>query len=507
MCCRCITRREFLGTTSALAAGAALLMPMTATAATPSGWTEDQWDPARPLMTIGKPLRVQPILMYRVAQRKEMTSWKSWSNIQDDASAKEEAARITQELKDLTARAGFPMEILPVACVTTPEQAAAAHAVGADATIVYPATGSGKLLNACIPDAGAIVFVRHKSGPVYYWYEALSVEYLRTEKNPTDTTKRASIDDVVVDDQDELLWRLRSLFAAHNFTGARVVALGGPAGKYAGDAPAVARERYKMDLIDVSYDDLSKRLSAAFADEKAMQCARKWTDQYLAIPGTTLDTDREFLVNGFILYGIFKQIMQENDTQLFTIKECMSTIMPMSKTTACLTLALLNDEGYVAFCESDFVVIPAGILLRYVSGKPVFMHNSTFPHKAVVTCAHCTGPRRMDGEHYDPTRLVTHYESEYGVAPKVDIPVGQEVTFIDPEFTTGRWVGIKGTVEANPFYEICRSQQDVRIQGNWKKLLSEVRDSHWMMAYGDHLDAVGYAAKRIGITWDNISEA
>ena len=90
--------------------------------------------------------------------------------------------------------------------------------------------------------------------------------------------------------------------------------------------------------------------------------------------------------------------------------------------------------------------------------------------------------------------------------PKVDIPTGQEVSFIDPEYATGRWVGLKGVVEGNPFYEICRSQQDVRVLGNWKKLLSEVRDSHWVMVYGDFLKEIGYAAPRVGVTWDNISE-
>jgi L-fucose isomerase-like protein len=198
--------------------------------------------------------------------------------------------------------------------------------------------------------------------------------------------------------------------------------------------------------------------------------------------------------------------MNEADAEILTINQCMSTILPMSKTTACLTLSLLNDEGFAAFCESDFVVIPAGIFLRYVSGKPVFLHNSTFPHAAMVTCAHCTAPRRMDAVRYEPVRLLTHYESEYGAAPKVEVPIGQEVTFIDPEYTTGRWVGIRGAVESNPFYEICRSQQDVRIHGDWKRLLNEVRDSHWVMVYGDYLKEIGYAAPRMGITWDDISK-
>ena len=101
------------------------------------------WDPDRPLMTVGKPLRVQPILMYRLPTRREMTSWKSWGGVQDKAAVAEEAARITRELNELADRAEFPVEMLPVAHVTAPEEAAKAHASNADATIVYPATGSG----------------------------------------------------------------------------------------------------------------------------------------------------------------------------------------------------------------------------------------------------------------------------------------------------------------------------------------------------------------------------
>jgi hypothetical protein len=145
-------------------------------------------------------------------------------------------------------------------------------------------------------------------------------------------------------------------------------------------------------------------------------------------------------------------------------------------------------------------------LLYHLVGAPVFMHNSTFPHDGVVTCAHCTGPRRMNGSRYEPVRIVTHYESEYGAAPKVEMPLGTKVSFLDPEYAVGRWVGIRGEVIDNPFLEICRSQQDVRIEGDWRRLLSEVRDSHWLMVYGDHLREIGYAANRLGVMWDNVSD-
>ncbi len=463
-------------------------------------------------MSPGRPVRVQPILMYTLPKRREMASWKSWGGIQTAESVAQEILRIADELKSVAARAEFAMEVLPVLKVTSVESAARVPHRDADVSIVYPAGGSGSMLRACIPEDGnALIFLRHRSGPVYYWYEALSVRYLKTERTQPGPASaadapRLSVDDVVVDDSDELLWRLRSFYGVKNFLGSRIVALGGAQGKYASDAVQVARDRFKLGIVEVAYKDFQSRIRSALADRGRVSRAERWTERYLAIPGTALETDRKFVINSFLLYGAFKDMMRENDSAAFTINSCMGTIMPMAETTACLTLSLLNDEGLLAFCESDFVIIPAGILLRHIAHKPVFLHNSTFPHNGMVTCAHCTAPRRMNGARYEPTRLLTHYESEFGAAPKVEIPKGQDVTFINPEYATCRWVGIRGVVENNPFYQICRSQQDVRILGNWKKLLNEVRDSHWVMVYGNYLRELSYAAPRLGVTWDSVSE-
>ncbi|RJP18637.1 MAG: sugar isomerase [Candidatus Omnitrophota bacterium] len=509
-------RRSFLRQSACLAAALGWFAPANIWAAIHEQAEErriflDDWNPQHDFLIWGRPLRVQPILMYTVPQPQPMRSWKSWGDVLTEAAAAEESERIAKELATLSEKAEFPLEILPPVKVKTSEEAKQAHKHDADVVLIYPASGSGSVLQSCVPAEGeTIIFVRHRSGPIYYWYEALSVAYLATDKEESGSTPRlpnVHVDDVVVDEYDEVMWRLRALYGLKNFVGTKIVAVGGVWGKYAADAPQIARDRFKMDLIEIGYDNLEPLIKNAMADEKRMARAEKWTELYLTLPNTTLQTDRPFVVNAFLLYEIFKDLMREHSTPVFTIKECMSTILPISQTTACLTLGLLNDEGLLAFCESDFVIIPAGILLRHISGKPVFLHNSTFPHNGIVTCAHCSAPRRMDGIHYEPTILLTHEESEYGAAPKVEIPIGQEVTFIDPEYTKGRWLGFRGNVEDNPFFSICRSQQDVRIQGQWKKLISEVRDSHWMMVYGDYLKEVGYAARKLDLRWENISDA
>ena len=468
------------------------------------------WEPDRPFARLGGKLKLQPVFMYSLPSRKEAASWRSWGGVQTEQGVAEELARIQRELAQMAGRAEFGVELLPLAKVTSVEAVRRLAAEQWDVTLVYACTGGGAVLRACLelrPES--VVFVRQRSGPVYYWYEALSTQYLRTDAaaaaSPSAGRLPAHVEDVVVDDYGELLWRLRALHGAKSFLGTRIVALGGPGGKYAPDAPQKSQERFGLEIIEVSYDEFAPRIQQALGDREVMARAERWAQRYLALPHTTQRTERKFVVNAFVLYRLFKELMREHAAPAFTIQACMSTIIPMAQTTACLPLALLNDEGLIAFCESDFVIIPAGLLLRYIAGKPVFLHNSTFPHQGMVTCAHCTCPRRMDTRHYESVQLLTHYESDYGAAPKVEMPLGQELTFVDPEYSKARWLGFKGTVQANPAYAICRSQQDVLLAGAWQRLIPEVRDSHWVTAYGDYLKELGYAARKLGVQWVSLA--
>ena len=501
------TRRSFLEAAAWGSLGS--LLPWTPIQA--AGLSSQDWDPQRPLRKLGRALRVQPVFMYALPTRREQASWRSWGGVQTPTAVEEEVARIERELKTVQAQAEFGLELRSVARITTAEQAAGMARRDHDVTLAYACTGSGALLRACLGGKHhALIFVRHRNGPVYYWYEALSSRYLKADHAPTgggaaSDAPEPHVDDVVVDDPKELLWRLRALNGMTNLLGTRIVALGGPWGKYAPDAPEKARARFQIEIVDEPYETFAPKLAKARRDPVLLRAAEQATRRYLKLPGTKLRAERQAVVNAFVLYRVFKDLMEEHGATAFTIKSCMGTIIPMSETTACLPLEVLNDEGLIAFCESDFVIIPAGLLLRHVAGKPVFLHNSTFPHQRVVTCAHCTCPRRLDGRRYAPAEILTHYESDYGAAPKVSMPIGQKVTFLDPEYSTTRWLGFRGVVKGNPFLEICRSQQDVEIEGDWQKLRGEARDSHWMMVYGDYLAELGYATRKLGLDWATVA--
>lgn len=468
-------------------------------------WTRPA--PAERQGPIRLPLKVQPILVYETFQRKEQTSWRPWGGLMNEQDVEAEKSRIGGELQQMKAAADFPVEILPLAAVRTADEAAAIAKGNYDAALMYAASGPLQAYEAMnVPGKQNIMFVRHRSGPVYLWYEIAHPRYLR---KTVDEYGEPGMDsqDVVVDSHEDVLWRLRALAALKNTVGKRMVCIGGPGGwgKGGKQAPDITRNLWKFDLETVTYDDLGKRIQSAMADEALVKKTRDDADRYLKQRGVRLETDAEFVRNAFLLTEVFHDLMAEAKTDAMTINNCMSTIMPISKTTACMPLSLINDDGYMAFCESDFVVIPSGVLLHYVSGKPVFLNDPTYPHHGVVTLAHCTAPRKMDGEHMEPARILTHFESDYGAAPKVEMRKGQVTTNLVPDFACKRWVGFEGDIVDAPFLPICRSQIDVRIKGSCDRLAEEMRGFHWMTSYGSYLRETGYALKKLGVGWLNIS--
>ena len=465
-------------------------------------------------LRIGSPLRIKPALVYHLYQKKEATTWREWGGLKNQTDVDREVGKIEAELKNMSSKSDFPLEVLPLARVNNGAQAVAVRDSDCDVILIYAAGAGGPgiysqdwLETIAASKKPELMFVRHKSGPVYLWYEIAHTKFLR---KATDQYKRTDMDvwDIVVDDYGEVLWRLRALYGLKNTSGTKIVAIGGAGGWGAGGkvAPENAKKIWNIDIKTVGYPELKSRLSKARQNQNAIKEAQHQMEQYLAEKSIiSVQTDKKFIANSFLLRNIFKELMAETDAAAVTVNNCMN-IGPIARTTACLPLSLINDEGLMAFCESDFVVIPAGILLRYISGKPSYLSDPTFPHDSITTCAHCTAPRRMNGTDYEPTKILTHCESDYGAAPKVNMRKGQTITNLIPDFSSTKWIGFRGKIIDHPFYDICRSQIDIEIEGDWKRLLEDMQGFHWMTCYGDYLREVGYALKKVGIEWDNITE-
>lgn len=346
------------------------------------------------------------------------------------------------------------------------------------------------------------MFVRHRSGPFIICTLVL-ICIIFANGGISLPNQSMTIHDVVGDDYGELLRRLRALYGLKNTLGKKFVCVGGPGGWGADgkEAPGIAAKNWKFEYIAVPSDDLSRRFEAALKDPPRLRACCQLAHQYGQQPEVRVEIPEESVQRAFLLHDVLLELVEEAKTDPITINLCMTTIMPVSGTTACLPLSLLNDVGLLAFCESDVVAVPAGVVMRYIGDRPAFLCNSSWPHQGMLPVSHCTAPRRMDGRNLEPVRLLTHYESDFGAAPNVQMRKGQPVTLVDPDFQGRRWLGFQARILENPSYPICRTQVHLAIQGNWQRLLEEIRGFHWRVIYGQYLPEVGYAVRKAGLDW------
>ncbi len=456
---------------------------------------------------IGKSLKVQPVFLYELHKRQDKVSWRPWGGIINQEDVKKEDKRIRSELKKLEAYADFSVEVAPLLHVNSDDKARRASKSDSDVILLY-AAGSGRNRINMITESGkdVVMFLRHKTGPSYLWYEIVHPRLLRQESDQY-VYPNFDLEDVVVDDYNKVLVRLRALCGLKNVRNTTILAVNGIGG-WGGNtdhAKKAIKDIWHLNVKTADMDELQSLVEKKQKDSAVVSKAEKDAADYEAQSTIlSVNTPKKYMTNTFILYYAFKDLMNKYGADGITVRGCMG-IGQFVDTTACLAFALVNDEGLMAFCESDFTVIPSGILLRHISGKPAFLNDPTLPHDGVTTCAHCHSPRRMNGRDLEPTHIYTHFESDHGAATKVQYRKGQVVTNIIPDFDNSKWVGFTGKIIDHPFYAICRSQYDCTIDGDWEKLAREMKGFHWMSCYGDYLKEMEYATHKVGIEMENIS--
>jgi len=493
-----VSRRSLLGGLGAVAAVGGL---STAGSAQSTSAETRRMVKGEPLPK-GRVLRVQPALMYYLDQRQEKTSWRSYGGLCTEADVTTEVGRIVGELERLATEAEFPVKILPLARIRDEATARQVAAADADVIVLYAASGATNFVNIVASSkTPTIMFLRHQSGPFYLWYEIAHWRFLR-QNGDTFATVNMDAQDIVVDDYREILWRLRALYGLANARGTKMLAIGGlvaysePAQQ---NGPAHAQEVWGYEIETVTEQQFAEHLAQARNNPQMMKEAERRAEELLATPNVTLKTERRFVINSLLALAVCEQLMARTGASNFGFGRCMGRpVIEMLDTPPCLILSLANDAGYTAYCHTDLSHTLPGVLLRWIAGRPTFVCNSHFPHDGLFTVAHCAAPRKMNGVDCEPATIMTHYESDYGAACRVEYTKGQKVTVVIPNLRCTKWQGFEGTIVESPAFPACRSQIEIAIEGDWRRLATEMEGFHTQIVYGRYLREVGYALKRLG---------
>ena len=160
--------------------------------------------------------------------------------------------------------------------------------------------------------------------------------------------------------------------------------------------PAGVTARFGAEFIDINIRELEEEYRAT-APAPVQDASATYSREALA------DAER--------MYRALKAICLKYRLTALTIK-CFD-LLESCRTTSCLALARLSDEGIISGCEGDIPSLWSLIVAHALTGRPAFMANpsSSNPAAATVDFAHCTIPISMTSSY----TLPSHFESGIGI--------------------------------------------------------------------------------------------
>jgi L-fucose isomerase-like protein len=235
-----------------------------------------------------------------------------------------------------------------------------------------------------------------------------------------------------------------------------------------------AEEKYGIKYIDITFEEFDEEISKnSFPKEKV------GTD-ILALA----DKNPTFL-GALYIYGALKRVVAKYGLDGFSIR-CFD-LLGTRKNTACLALALLNDEGIVSSCEGDEASLFSMMVFRAL-GVPAFQCNPSVIdiEQSKIILAHCTMPLCM-AESYS---FMSHFESDLGVGIRGKFYL-RDATLFKMSQNLEDYHCFHGTIEENlERKNLCRSQILLHSDTSLSPILENPYGNHLLLAYGDLLERI-----------------
>lgn len=194
--------------------------------------------------------------------------------------------------------------------------------------------------------------------------------------------------------------------------------------------------------------------------------------------------NKSTLHEAIVFYLSLKKLVKKYNLKGLTIK-CFD-LLKKYQNTACLALALLNEEGITAGCEGDMPSLITMHITYALTGRSSFMANpSKFNYEEnSLMLAHCTVPLNMCSSY----SLTTHFESGLGIGIKGEMPEGRiTICKIAPDYSLDNTICMPASIKESvniPGY--CRTQIIVSLgEEGLLDILKASFGNHLIVSYGD----------------------
>ena len=256
---------------------------------------------------------------------------------------------------------------------------------------------------------------------------------------------------------------------------------------------AAMRERWGVEMVDVPLDEVVKGYEAVAADE-----LQDIADEFISKAAGVKEPSRDEVVKAMRLYRSVKGIVERYRLDAFTLN-CFDLI-PTTRTTGCVALALLNQEGIPAGCEGDEQTLLTMLAVQAATGEMTFMANPSkildnAAHEMVL--AHCTIAPAMTDRYI----VRDHYESLSGVAVEgVFDPMDMTVVKCGGASMERYFISKAHLIECTTNPNMCRTQLHLRLDEPLDYFLERSIGNHHVIVRGDHKQRLESVLRMLGAT-------
>lgn len=361
--------------------------------------------------------------------------------------------------------------------VTSPEEAGKLDLSG-DAVIVAVATGGTSTHITTIGERA--------KGPILVLATSLSnslpsalssLQLLREAKLPAKLVVSRSWEDVPLASISSFLKAASVARALRDIKGVLIA----PPGRVNSRARRALEKRFGVSLRVVDIDDFIEQFEASPPSHIADDFVRKAT----AFPGIENEIKAR-LTKASKVYSALKGLMLKSGASCAAMR-CFEFV-EATRVTACIAASKLNDEGVVFACEGDIPSMATMLVLSTLSGSPAWMGNTVYVDAGLnrVLLAHCTIATSLT----ESFSLKAHYETNASVAVDGRVREGSIVTAakFSNDFEKLLAFSARVTASSLDLDYCCRTQIEVEVVGDVKKLLDAGFGNHLVLAFNDIME-------------------
>lgn len=237
-------------------------------------------------------------------------------------------------------------------------------------------------------------------------------------------------------------------------------------------------EKFGPKIIQLKIADLID-LMKKVGIEEAKNISKKLKKNFKQIEVSESD-----MINSANVYLAMKELISKYNLSAITIR-CFDLLN--YNCTACLGMSLCNDEGLVAGCEADLQATLTMMVVSFLTSQPCWMANSSRidKYKNTITLAHCTIATKMITDLSEAT-LLPHMESGKCLSIRGPLKRGEVTLARLGGNNLDKMLIATGKVVKNlQEPDLCRTQVEVKLNGNVEGLLTNTLGNHHILTYGN----------------------